>query len=201
MTTQLELMQAGLAHLAAEPNLADLRLRCREMLFDYNNLLRPSQKAEKMVLIKKILGKTGQQLKINSPFFCDYGFQIEVGENFFANTGCTMLDTGGIRIGDNVMFGPNVNLYTVDHPLDVQFRHEGWEHGRKIIIGNNVWICGGVTILGGVTIGDNTVIGAGSVVTKDIPADSLAVGNPCRVLRKITDADRRFYLNTYMKND
>ncbi|MDG2943026.1 sugar O-acetyltransferase [Exercitatus varius] len=201
MTTQLMLMREGFAHLAAEPDLSDLRLHCREMLFDYNNLLRPSEKAKKTALIKKILGKTGQTIKVNSPFFCDYGFQIEVGENFFANAGCTMLDTGGIRIGDNVLFGPNVSLYTVDHPLDVSLRNESWEHGRKIIIGNNVWVGGSVTILAGITIGDNTVIGAGAVVTKDIPANSLAVGNPCRVLREITDADRQFYLTTYMKND
>lgn len=195
------LMQAGYAHLAGKPDFADLRLRCREMLFDYNNVLRPSQKMEKTALIKKILGKTGENIKINTPFFCDYGFQIETGENFFANTGCTMLDSGGIRIGDNVMFGPNVSLYTVEHPLDAQLRHAGWEHGRKIVIGNNVWVCGSVVILGGVTIGDNAVIGAGSVVTKDIPANSLAVGNPCCVQREIRDEDRRFYLTTYIKND
>lgn len=197
----LERMKAGFAHQPYYPDMSAARLRVKEMLFDYNNVLRPSQKAERHALIKQILGKTQENIKINPPFFCDYGFQIEVGENFFANYGCTMLDSGGIQIGDNVMFGPNVSLYSVEHPLHPDVRNEGWEHGRKIIIGNNVWISGSVTIIGGVTIGDNVVVGAGAVVTKDIPANSLAVGNPCRVLREITEADREFYYRTYLQND
>lgn len=196
----LERMKAGLAHQPYHPEMSAARLKIKEMLFDYNHVLRPSQKAERAALIKQIIGKTKNHLKINPPFFCDYGFQIEVGENFFANYGCTMLDSGGIQIGDNVMFGPNVSLYSVEHPLHPELRNAEWEHGRKITIGNNVWVSGSVTIIGGVTIGDNVVIGAGAVVTRDIPANSLAVGNPCRVLREITDADREFYCRTYLQN-
>ena len=177
----LERMQAGLAHQPYHPDMSAVRLKIKEMLFDYNNVLRPSQKAERTALIKQIIGRTKNNIKVNPPFFCDYGFQIEVGENFFANYGCTMLDSGGIQIGDNVMFGPNVSLYSVEHPLHPELRNAEWEHG-------------------GVTIGDNVVIGAGAVVTKDIPANSLAVGNPCRVLRDITDADREFYCRTYLQN-
>ena len=196
----LDKMLAGLAHQPYHPDLVQVRSKIKDMLFDYNQVLRPSQKAERAALIKQILGKTQEHLKINSPFHCDYGFRIEVGENFFANCGCVMLDSGGIQIGNNVLFGPNVSLYSVEHPLHPELRQQEWEHGRAIIIGNNVWVSGSVTIIGGVTIGDNVVIGAGSVVTKNIPANSLAVGNPCRVIREISEQDRQFYLDTYLKN-
>lgn len=130
---------------------------------------------------------------IVQPFYCDYGRYIEVGSNFFANFNCTMLDAGGIKIGDNVLLAPNVGLYTVGHPLDAGLRNQAWEDAKPIVIGDNVWIGAGCTIVGGVTIGDNAVIAAGSVVTKNIPADMLAMGVPCRPVRKITEADRAAY--------
>lgn len=123
-----------------------------------------------------------------------------MGENFFANYNCTILDSGGVTIGNHVMFAPNVSLYTVNHPLDPELRKDGWEQARPIVIGNNVWVGGNVVILSGVTIGDNTVIGAGSVVTKDIPANSLALGNPCKVVRNITEQDRENYYRTFMQS-
>ena len=140
-----------------------------------------------------VLGKGGESAYIVQPFYCDYGRYIEVGDNFFANFNCTMLDAGGIKIGDNVLLAPNVGLYTVGHPLDAGLRNQAWEDAKPIVIGDNVWIGAGCTIVGGVTIGDNAVIAAGSVVTKNIPADMLAMGVPCRPVRKITEADRAAY--------
>lgn len=127
---------------------------------------------------------TGQGATVVSPFFCDYGYNIYVGDNFFSNTNLTILDGARVTIGNNVFIGPNVGIYTAEHALDTRLRAEGYEFARPVTIGNDVWIGGGVTILAGISIGDGTVIGAGSVVTRDIPAGVIAVGNPCRVLRK-----------------
>ena len=143
-------------------------------------------------IAKELLGKSDNAF-INPPFYCDYGSHIEVGKDFFANYNCTILDVGIVRIGDNVQFAPNVAVYTAGHPGHPATRNTLYEYGIDVTIGNNVWIGGNVVICPGVTIGDNTVIGAGSVVTKDIPAWSVAAGNPCRVIRKITEDDRRKY--------
>lgn len=163
--------------------LAD-RGRVKERLYDYNRL-RPSQQEERTQLLKSILGKTGNNLIMEPPFACDYGYNIEVGENFYANVNLVILDGAKVTIGDNAFIAPNVGIYTAGHPLDAKQRNQGLEYARPVTIGHNVWIGAGVSILPGVTIGDNAVIGAGSVVTKDIPASVLAVGNPCRVVREI----------------
>jgi maltose O-acetyltransferase len=163
--------------------LAD-RERVKELLYDYNRL-RPSQQEEKTQLLKSFLGKTGNSLIIEPPFACDYGYNIEVGENFYANVNLVILDGAKVRIGANAFIAPNVGIYTAGHPLDAEQRNRGLEYARPVTIGDNVWIGAGVNILPGVTIGDNTVIGAGSVVTKDIPSNVLAVGNPCRVVKEI----------------
>jgi maltose O-acetyltransferase len=126
-------------------------------------------------IVQKLLGKSDNTAFINPPFYCDYGTHIEVGKNFFANYNCTMLDVGMIRIGDNVQLAPNVAIYTAGHPVHPATRNTLYEYGIDVTIGNNVWIGGNVVICPGVTIGDNSVIGAGSVVTKDVPADALAV--------------------------
>ena len=143
------------------------------------------------------IAHTGIQHKENiyfePPFHCEYGNHIEVGENFYANVNCIMLDVGKITIGDNVLFGPNVSIYTAGHPIHPESRNSGYEYGIPVTIGSNVWIGGSCVILPGVSIGNNVVIGAGSVVTKDIPDNVCAAGNPCRVIREITDADRPFY--------
>ena len=128
------------------------------------------------------------------PFYCDYGSHVEVGENFFANYNCTILDVAPVKIGDNVLFGPNVSLYTAGHPLHPVSRNSAYEYGISITIGDNVWLGGNVVVTPGVHIGNNVVIGAGSVVTKDIPAGYLAVGVPCRPLRPITEADSKMEL-------
>lgn len=143
--------------------------------------------------VKIILGKTGEHAFINAPFHCDYGTNIEVGENFFANYNLTILDVGKVIIGKNVQIAPNVSIYTAGHPIHPKARNSGYEYGIGITIGDNVWIGGNVVILPGVHIGDNVVIGAGSVVTKDIPDNMLAAGNPCKVIRKIEEEDVHYY--------
>lgn len=200
MLSEKEKMLAGLAHQPYSAELARLRLETKERLFEYNTQTRPSDEAAKVRLISAIFGKAKNTPHVNAPFFCDYGCFIEVGENFFANYHCTILDSGGVKIGDNVMFAPNVSLYTVGHPLHSQLRNDGWEQAKPIVIGNNVWVGGDVVILPGVTIGDNVVIGAGSVVSKAIPANTLAVGNPCRVIRNITKQDRDDYIARYLRS-
>ncbi|HJF74812.1 MAG TPA: sugar O-acetyltransferase [Gallibacterium anatis] len=190
--TEKEKMLAELPHFPNDADLSKIRQQVKQMLFQLNYQLAPADSQRKL-LLERLLGKCGDNLHINSPFFCDYGFNIEVGNNFFANYQCTILDSGKVSIGDNVMFAPNVSLYTVGHPLHYQQRNQGYEQAKAIIIKDNVWIGGSCVILAGVTIGENSVIGAGSVVTKSIPANSLAFGNPCRVIREINDQDRKQY--------
>ncbi|QPB41578.1 sugar O-acetyltransferase [Rodentibacter haemolyticus] len=194
--TEYEKMMAGLAHLPAKKELKDLRRRAREILFEFNRTS-PNDDEKQNALLRKLFGQADETTSINAPFHCDYGVNIKVGKNFFANYHCVILDNGGITIGDNVMFAPNVSLYTVGHPLDADLRNEGWEQTKPITIGDNVWIGGNVVILPGVTIGDNAVVGAGSVVAKDLPSNVLALGNPCRVVREITEQDRTHYIHTY----
>ena len=143
-------------------------------------------------IVKQLLGRSDGAW-INPPFYCDYGFNIEVGRNFFANYNCTMLDVAKITIGDNCFMASNVAVYTAGHPIHPDSRNSMYEYGIPVTIGDNVWIGGNTVICPGVTIGSNCVIGAGSVVTRDIPDWSVAAGNPCRVIRKITDEDKRFY--------
>lgn len=141
-------------------------------------------------VVKELLGKS-EGAFINPPFYCDYGKHIEVGKNFFANYNCTLLDVAKIRIGDNCQMAPNVAVYTAGHPVHPVTRNSEYEYGKEVVIGDHVWIGGNAVICPGVTIGNNVVVGAGSVVTKDIPDWCIAAGNPCKVIRKITDADKR----------
>lgn len=143
-------------------------------------------------IVKELLGKSDGAF-INPPFYCDYGSHIEVGKNFFANYNCTILDVAKVRIGDNCQMAPNVAIYTAGHPVHPDTRNSAYEYGIEVTIGDNVWIGGNTVICPGVHIGNNVVIGAGSVVTRDIPDWTVAAGNPCKVLRQITEADRRHY--------
>lgn len=143
-------------------------------------------------IVEQLLGKSHKAF-INPPFYCDYGFHIEVGENFFANYNCTIIDVAKVKIGDNCQLAPTVSIYTAGHPVHPDSRNSLYEYGIGVTIGDNVWIGGNTVILPGVHIGSNTVIGAGSVVTKDIPDWVIAAGNPCRVIRKITEDDRKYY--------
>lgn len=189
---QKERMAAGLPYKAWLDGLEEERLLCKQRIYQYN-LLPPDQRERIPALLKDLLGKTGDNIMIEPPFHCDYGWNIEVGENFFANYNLTILDVGKVIIGDNAQIAPNVSIYTAGHPIHPDSRNSGYEYGIPITIGNNVWIGGNVVILPGVTIGDNVVIGAGSVVSKDIPANRITVGNPCRIIREITEVDRRYY--------
>ena len=162
------------------PELKEALLNSKEMCYDYNNL-RPKELEKKREILKKLLKKVGEECYIESPFFCDYGFNTTLGDNFYANHNLVILDVCEVTFGDNVFIGPNVGIYTAGHPIDVELRNKGLEYGKKIKVGNNVWIGGNVCILPGVTIGDNVTIGAGSVVTKDIPSNVTAFGNPCKV--------------------
>lgn len=156
----------------------------KDKCFEYNNI-KPSKLEERKELMKQILGKTGKEFLIEQPFICDYGYNIEIGENFYSNHNLVILDANKVEFGDNVFIAPNCVFYTAGHPLDYQTRNKGLEYAKPIKVGNNVWIGGNVIVVPGVTIGDNVVIGAGSVVVKDIPSNSVAVGNPCKVIKKI----------------
>lgn len=151
-------------------------------------------------LVKELLGKS-ENAMINPPFYCDYGSHIEVGKNFFANYNCTILDVAKVTIGDNCQMAPNVAIYTAGHPVHPDTRNTLYEYGIEVQIGDNVWIGGNTVICPGVHIGSNVVIGAGSVVTKDIPDWHIAAGNPCRVIRKITEDDRKFYFRDRVFDD
>ena len=160
------------------------RVRVKDLCFKYNSLSSSMEK-ERTELIKQIFGKTGKQICVESNFFCDYGYNIEVGENFYINHNCVILDCAKVTFGDNVLIGPNCSFYTPIHPMDAKTRNTFIERAEPITVGNNVWFGGNVIVLPGVTIGDNAVIGAGSVVVKDIPANMLAVGNPCKPIKEI----------------
>ena len=160
------------------------RLMVKDKCFEYNNI-KPSKIEERTEIMKQILGKTGNQFLIEQPFICDYGYNIEVGENFYSNHNLVILDANKVKFGDNVFIAPNCGFYTAGHPLDYETRNKGLEYAKPIEVGNNVWIGGNVIVLPGVTIGDNTVIGAGSVVNKDIPSNVIAVGNPCKVIKQL----------------
>lgn len=188
---QLERRDLGLPYLSDEAVFQEQK-KARTLLQTFNTADRSDFPLLES-LIQDILGKTGNKAMINPPFYCDYGTHIEVGDNFFANYNCTILDVALVKIGRNVMFAPNVSIYTAGHPVHPQSRNSGYEYGFPVTIGDNVWIGGNVVITPGVTIGNNVVIGAGSVVTRDIPDSVIAVGNPCRVIRQITQDDLKYY--------
>jgi maltose O-acetyltransferase len=189
---QKERMLAGLPYKAWLDGLSEERTENKLKIYEYN-LLRPDEKDRMSELIKDILGKAGDNICIEQPFHCDYGKNIEVGKNFFANYNCTILDVGKVTIGDNVMFAPNVSIYTAGHPIHPDSRNLGYEYGIGITIGDNVWVGGSVVINPGVHVGNNVIIGSGSVVTKDIPDNVIVAGNPCKVIREIKEEDRKYY--------
>ncbi|MEF2574710.1 MAG: sugar O-acetyltransferase [Eisenbergiella sp.] len=189
---QKERMLKNLPYKAWLDGLSEERLENKKKIYEFNRC-GPEEMQRSQELLKQILGKTGENVWIEAPFHCDYGYNIEVGENFFANYNLVMLDVGKVKIGKNVQFAPNVAIYTAGHPVHPDSRNSGYEYGIDITIGDNVWLGGNTVVMPGVHIGNNVVIGGGSVVTKDIPDDVIAVGNPCRVIRKITEADRKYY--------
>ncbi|SFP30853.1 maltose O-acetyltransferase [Ruminobacter amylophilus] len=166
------------------------RAAAKELCYDFNSL-RPSDEEGQRRIMRELLGRTGGAFTIVAPFWCDYGYNIEIGENFFANHNTVILDGGKVIFGDNVFIAPNCGFYTAGHPTDAERRNAGLEYAYPITVGDNVWIGAGVQVMSGVKIGSNVVIGGGSVVVKDIPDNCVAVGNPCRVVRAITDEDRK----------
>lgn len=185
--TEKEKMLGGMIYDAnSDPQLIAERADCKELCRDYNDL-RPKDMQARTELLRRILGDVKGDLLIEQPFYCDYGYNISVGQNFYANFNLVILDEARVTFGDNVFIAPNCGFYTAGHPIKPSERNKGFEYARPITVGNNVWIGAHVSVLPGVSIGDNCVIGAGSVVVSDIPHDSLAVGNPCRVIKRIAD--------------
>ncbi len=184
MTEKEKMLMGELYDANYDKELIKERATAKDKCFKYNNM-NPSDYEKREKAIKEIFGKTGENIVVEQNFWCDYGYNIEVGENFYMNHNCVILDGAKVQFGDNVFIAPNCSFYTAGHPIEYALRNKGIEYARKIKVGSNVWIGGGVTILPGVTIGDNVVIGAGSVVTKDIPSNALAFGNPCKVYKDI----------------
>ncbi len=190
--TEKERMLSEKLYIADDKELAEDMKRSRRCTRMFNASTEDEYEL-RIQLIKALFQKTGENIWIEPPFHCDYGCHISVGDNFYANYDCIILDVCDVEIGDNVFLGPRVCIYTAGHPIDAGVRNQRLEFGKKVKIGNNVWIGGSTVLNPGVTIGDSVVVGSGSVVTKDIPSNVIAAGNPCRVIRKITQEDRRYW--------
>lgn len=178
MKTEKEKMLSGELYSPLDKELINLREKARKLFRKYNN--KPQKK-----LLEKLFNNKNSEIWIEPPFYCDYGSNIEIGKSVYINFNCTILDCAKVTIGENTLFAPNVQLYTATHPIEYKERNSKLEFAKPIRIGKNCWLGGGVIVLPGVEIGDNCTIGAGSVVTKSVPSNSLAVGNPCRVVREI----------------
>ena len=179
-----EKMLAGELYDANNKELFNMRIQAKELCFEYNNL-KPNDINSKKEVLEKLFQKSFEDCILEPNFYCDYGYNISVGENFYMNHNCVILDGAKVEFGDNVFIGPNCGFYTAGHPVEVDLRNKGLEYAKPIKVGNNVWFGGNVVVLPGVTIGDNVVIGAGSVVTKDIPSNVIAYGNPCKVRKEV----------------
>lgn len=182
--TEKEKMIRGDLYDAFTPELIKERELAHSLFSELNNIGK-STRENREAILKKLLGQCGKNVWVESPFYCDYGYQISLGDNVFINFNCTILDASPVTIGNDVLIGPNVQLFSATHPTDWKVRAKGLENSKPISIGNNVWIGGGVIICPGVRIGDRAVVGAGSVVTKDIPSDVVAAGNPCKVIKHL----------------
>lgn len=184
MKTEKEKMLAGELYNALDTELSNERLKARLLLKELNDS-REDEEAKRVAIIKKLIPDSGENLWLQPPFYCDYGANIKIGDRVFFNFNCVVLDVAEVRIGHRTKMGPNVQIYTATHPIHHKERASGLELGKAITIGEDVWIGGSAIICPGVTIGHRTVIGAGSIVTKDLPSDVFAAGNPCRVIRKL----------------
>jgi maltose O-acetyltransferase len=189
METERQKMLAGELYDALDPELVRARERARD-LCQALNATRESEQQTRRQILTELFGSGGESVWMQPPFYCDYGSHIHLGERVYFNFNCVVLDVCEVKVGDFTFFGPAVQIYTATHPMNAQLRRTQ-EFGRPITIGSDVWVGGGAIVCPGVTIGDQTVIGAGSVVTRNIPAGVFAAGNPCRVIREITDEDRQ----------
>ncbi|MGO4987373.1 sugar O-acetyltransferase [Gallicola sp. Sow4_E12] len=190
--SEKERMIAGKLYNAEDKELRKRYEKARRYSYEFNRTM-PEEIEKREKLLDELLGSYGEDVTITPPFRCDYGKQIHIGDHFFANYDCIMLDVAEIRIGDNVNFGPRVGLYTAAHPLDPMVRRRKLEYGKAITIEDDVWIGGDVVVNPGITIGEGSIIGSGSVVTRSIPKNVVAKGNPCRVIREITEEDKRYW--------
>ncbi len=184
MTEKEKMLRGEIYNANYDEKLIEERTKAQDLCYEYNNI-RPSDFAKREELLKKIIAHTKNRFCIEQPFWCDYGYNIEIGENFYSNHNLTILDGNKVKFGNDVFIGPNCGFYTAGHPIDYKIRNKGLEYAKPINVGNNVWFGGNVCVLPGVTIGDNVVIGAGSVVNKDIPSNCVAVGNPCKIIKQI----------------
>ena len=187
--TEKQKMLMGIIYNAEETSLIEERNRAKSLTKQYNES-RQEDRDYRKYLMGQIFGKLGQNVHLEAPFYLDYGYRTTIGDDSFSNFNLTILDGGGVEIGNRDFIVPNVGIYTDNHPTDARRREKGYEWALPVKIGNKVWIGGGVTILPGVTIGDNTVIAAGSVVTQDVPANVEAAGNPCKVIKEAEKGDR-----------
>lgn len=192
MATDKENMLAQKLYMAGVGELATDNKKSRRLTRLFNNTTEEQQEY-RIELLQQLFESVGEKVFIEPPFRCDYGCHITVGNNFYANFDCIIIDVAKVNIGNNVFFGPRVGVYTAGHPIDPDVRNTLLEFGKEIKIGNNVWVGGNTVINPGVTIGNNVVIGSGSIVTKDIPDNVIAVGNPCKVLRAITAEDKQYW--------
>lgn len=184
-----ERMLAGEPYIAVDPELDQMHLRAQQLFYAFNTS-RPEAIGERQSLIQELFGAIGAGFEVKLPFRCDYGSHICAGERLFINYDCVILDCNIVRLGDRVLLGPKVQIFTASHSLNPAERKGGWEFALPVEIGSDVWIGGGAIICPGVTIGDGSTIGAGSVVTRHVPANVFAAGNPCRVIRKLDDRSR-----------
>lgn len=190
--TPIELMQAGKLHYFDDEEIQALTQRAQELTARFNAAAANDDEARAEIL-QQLLGKIEGWCLIKPPFHCDYGKFIEIGDGTFLNYDCIILDASPVKIGRHVFIGPRTCIYTASHPIDAAVRIAGYDISKPVTIGDNVWIGGNVVVNPGVTIGENSIIGSGSVVTKDIPSNVIAAGNPCRVIREITDDDKRYW--------
>lgn len=191
--TERDRVHTGELYISMDQSVVEEQFARMDLMWEYNQT-KPSQQAERAALLKKMLGDCGEEVYVEAPFYANWGgYHCHFGKGVYVNFGLTCVDDTHIYVGDYTMFGPNVVVATAGHPILPELREKGYQYNAPVHIGKRCWIGAGVLILPGVTVGDGTVIGAGSVVTKDIPAGVVAVGNPCRVLREVGEKDRTYY--------
>ena len=190
MTEKEKMLNHEIYNANFDKELIKERENIKDLCYEYNNILPSNRKKQKEILQKILSNNDNDDILIEAPFYCDYGYNINIGKNFYANHGLILLDAGGITFGDNIYIGPGCHFYTSNHPIDKDIRNKGLEYATPIIVGNDVWFGGNVTVLPGIKIGNNVVIGAGSVVTKDIPNNCIVAGNPCKIIRKIEEINK-----------
>lgn len=193
MMEMKEKMHNGMLYLPNDPQIVEEQVKCQERLYDFNRT-RPSELAKREALLREMLAELGENCYVEPPLHANYGGKfVHFGKNIYANYNLTLVDDTHIYVGDYTMFGPNVTVSTAGHPILPELREQAYQYNMPVRIGRNCWIGAGVTIVPGITIGDNVVIGAGSIVTKDLPSNVVAVGNPCRILREVNEYDREYY--------